>query len=86
MPNKGAVQLAGAIAYGIWDGIMLPEGAKGLSEVLHDWVVHSGEKTNNPAAALTLIEMVWYIVRCVMLLYYVGSHASNHHLKHYLRC
>ncbi len=65
MPNKGAVQLAGAIAYGIWDGIMLPEGGKGLSEVLHDWVVHSGEKTNNynnSATALALIETVWYII------------------------
>ncbi len=59
MPNKGATQLAGAIAYSIWDGVMLPKGAKGLSEVLRDWLLHREEKIdNNSAAALTLIEMV----------------------------
>ncbi len=58
MTNEGAMQLAGAIAYGLWEGIMLPEGVKGLAGVLHDWVYsRENEKTNNNAA-LKLIKMV----------------------------
>ncbi len=58
------MQLAGAIAYGLWEGIMLPEGAKGLAEVLHGWV-HSRDETNNNAP--TLIKVVCSkMLRCTL--------------------
>ncbi len=65
MPYKGTIQLAGAIACGIWEGIILPEGSKGLAEVLH-LRIHGGDvkedkssSNNNKNGLLTLIKMVY---------------------------